>query len=82
MWLPGQRQHAWEDIQQLFRAQQLPPVTAAHFLISAAEGLAKEGMLNVQEQVLLIKVDLTNWTPLKTACTDVKQACVPFVVLL
>lgn len=56
MWLPGQRQHAWDDIQQLFTAQQLPPSNAAHFLISAAERLGSEGMLDLDEQVQLIKV--------------------------
>ena len=56
MWLPGQRQHAWECIQQLFSAEQLPPVMAAHFLLSAAERLGLESLLNAEEQVHLIKV--------------------------
>ena len=56
MWLPGQRQHAWDDIQQLFTAQQLSPVTAAHFLTCAAERLGSEGLLGLEEQVQLIKV--------------------------
>ncbi len=56
MWLPGQRQHAWDDIQQLFSAQQLPPVTAARFLISAAERLGCKGLLTLREQGPLIKV--------------------------
>lgn len=56
MWLAGQRQHAWDSVQQLFIAEQLPPVMAAHFLISAAERLGLASLLNVEEQVQLIKV--------------------------
>lgn len=56
MWLPGQRQHAWADIQRLFTAQQLPVVNAAHFLVSAAERLAAERELTLEEQVLLVQV--------------------------
>ena len=56
MWLPGHRQHAWDDIQQLFCARQLPPLVAAHFLISAAERLGSKGLLEVDEQGSLIKV--------------------------
>ena len=58
MWLPGQRHQAWADIQQLFATQQLPPIGAAHFLVSAAERLAGEGMLQLAEQVLLAQVSL------------------------
>lgn len=58
MWLPRQRHQAWADIQQLFTVQQLPPISAAHFLVSAAERLAGEGMLELAEQVLLVQVSL------------------------
>ena len=58
MWLPGQRHQAWADIQQLFALQQLPPIRAAHFLISATERLAADGQLDVEEQVLLVQVSL------------------------
>ena len=58
MWLPGQRHQAWADIQQLLAARQLPPIRAAHFLISAAERLAGEGQLDLEEQVLLVQVSL------------------------
>ena len=61
MWLPGQRHQAWADIQQLFAVQQLPPISAAHFLISAAERLAGEGMLELAEQVLLVQVSLLSF---------------------
>ncbi|CAK0739001.1 hypothetical protein CVIRNUC_001123 [Coccomyxa viridis] len=60
MWLPRQRHQAWADIQQLFTVQQLPPISAAHFLVSAAERLAGEGMLELAEQVLLVQ-DASCW---------------------
>jgi hypothetical protein len=56
MWLPGQRQHAWEHIQQLFTTHQLPALDAAQFLTTAAGRLASGGLLDLQEQTLLIQV--------------------------
>ena len=58
MWLPSQRLQVWADIQQLFTMQQLPALSAAHFLISAAERLAQGGSLSLEEQVLLVRVSL------------------------
>jgi hypothetical protein len=84
MWLPGQRQHAWEHIQQLFTEHQLPALNAAHFLVTATERLASGGLLNLQEQTFLLQVppSCANW-PLKCyvyrkispACTFTNTAC-------
>ena len=84
MWLPGQRQHAWEHIQQLFTEHQLPALNAAHFLVTATERLASRGLLNLQEQTFLIQVppSCANW-PLKCfvyrkvspACRVTNTAC-------
>lgn len=77
MWLPGQRQHAWEHIQQLFTEDQLPALDAAHFLVTATERLASGGLLNPQEQTFLIRVPpgCTAW-PLTALCfSEMCPAC-------
>ena len=75
MWLPGQRQQAWDDIQQLFSAQQLPPVTAAHFLVSAAERLGGKGLLTVREQGPVIKVTHQTCTVIMRRTEHSCQSC-------
>ena len=55
-WGEGLREGVWRDIHALFRAEELPPLLAARFLVEQARDLAAEGAVNPREQFSLLQV--------------------------